>query len=292
MASIDDILRKIDELRYDMTRVIQELRINAAQIIVGDLSQISGDLGLVKAGEFRSGVGIPGDPGTPFTGVRIGYPGFIYVSQVYNIVGLDNDTLQFGLRASDGVAIFAGGAARLDNQGLNFRTTEGGTPSFIIWRDTDDVYHGYQGLESTDSTPPGWLLFRALNTGTPVSEKREFQDWLYWYNAAEESTSIRTWTMYQIGHPDTSASTRFGGFYTYWKYQYDNWGPSVIPFRIRPYGVEVNPDGYGIGYMAFGQSSGMATSDGADGKGKLYMDENSNLMFVSPDGVAYQLNTT
>ena len=97
-------------------------------------------LGLVKAGEFRSGNNR--EIGDSFSGVRIGYPGFSYpgtsteTSDIFNIVGADADTLQFGLRASDGVAIAGGGNVYLDVEGVNIVQGQADANA-VTWWSTD-----------------------------------------------------------------------------------------------------------------------------------------------------------
>jgi hypothetical protein len=292
MASIDDIIRKIDDLRLDMTRVIQELRVNAAQVVIGDLSQLSDDLGLVKAGEFRSGVGEPGRAGDPFTGVRIGYPGFVYAAQIYNIVGVDADTMQFGLRASDGYAVFGAGALYLNKDGINVVTGNSTDLTFFSWRDTDLVGHAYQSMEhSVGGSYDTWHFYRSMKDDTGgLVEGREFVDFLYWYDT-NGSTSERIWTYRQVHNPDTNA---IDGAYTYWQYFWTDTADvlqNLLPLRIRPDEVEFNPDGKDI-YFTMGQSTAMAGSDAVAGKAFMYQGTDGNLHFLSPDGVVYQLNTT
>jgi hypothetical protein len=86
------------------------------RLSINNLGEISDQLGLVLAGEFRSGNDKA--PGDGFSGVRIGYPPFAYDSEDWNIAGLNSDVLQFGLRASDGKAIAGGGAVILDAEGV------------------------------------------------------------------------------------------------------------------------------------------------------------------------------
>jgi hypothetical protein len=92
-------------------------RIFGKQIhVIGGISDISENLGLIQAGEFRSGN--RKEPGSGFTGVRIAYPPVVYSGAEWNIAGVNNDVLQFGLRASDGKALAGGGAVILDSTGV------------------------------------------------------------------------------------------------------------------------------------------------------------------------------
>ena len=103
---------------------------------IGGLSAIDENLGIIRAGEFRSGNGK--QPGDSFSGVRIGYPPFTYNSEDWNIAGVNADTLEFGLRASDGVALFGGGNVQLDSSGmwLNIGTSQYDSSSSISWGTT------------------------------------------------------------------------------------------------------------------------------------------------------------
>jgi hypothetical protein len=106
LATLEDIAQTIARIELIANEIHQKLTITGDQIVViGGLSDISEDLGLIKAGEFRSGVGIPDKnfgTYTGFTGVRIGSPGWTYGSTRYAIVGLNQDVLKFGLSVDDG----------------------------------------------------------------------------------------------------------------------------------------------------------------------------------------------
>ncbi len=76
-----------------------------------NLAEITTSIGIITNGEFRIGTGDPtSDGASPFSGVRIGYPPLDYNSASWNLVGVDNDVLQFGLNASNGAAYATGGS--------------------------------------------------------------------------------------------------------------------------------------------------------------------------------------
>lgn len=119
--------------------IIEQLRADLAALQlappdVGQVDELATDWGLIEVGEARFGTGIPGGT-TPFDGVRIGYPAFVYDGEEWHIVGVAADTLQFGLRASDGAALFGGGNAIMDADGLGL-VLAGGQPSSITWYDS------------------------------------------------------------------------------------------------------------------------------------------------------------
>src|SRR3990170_5290744 len=130
MADLTSILNEVKRLREAVETLPGRINVSAAQVtVVTGLSDISEKLGLIQAGEFRSGNRV--SPGDGFSGVRIGYPGFTYGGVLYNIAGIDADTLQFGLRSSDGAGVFGGGNVALLDTGLVFT----GNSVNLIWQD-------------------------------------------------------------------------------------------------------------------------------------------------------------
>jgi hypothetical protein len=79
------------------------------------LSDITNQLGLQSAGEFRTGTGVPGDG---FTGGRFGWPGFTYGADTYFLAGVENDVLQVGLSLTDGKIYAGAGSVVLDDSGI------------------------------------------------------------------------------------------------------------------------------------------------------------------------------
>ncbi len=141
MASLAEIQSLLEQIKADLPALINRSQIAPRQVvIVNGLSDISERLGLVQAGEFRSGNSK--EPGYGFSGVRIGYPAFAYGGDTWNIVGINNDSLQVGIRSSDGKLFAGGGDVILDNLGifiknnqeaaLAFEDTSGGRSSIYI----------------------------------------------------------------------------------------------------------------------------------------------------------------
>jgi len=139
-ASLDAIYAEVLRLNEKLEALPGLIEVNANQVKVVSLDELSETLGLLKAGEFRSGnLRVPGDS---FSGMRIGYPGFQYPgtstasSDLYNLVGVDVDTLQVGIRSSDGVLVAGGGIIELSALGI--RITEGAQfGNMIKWQDTN-----------------------------------------------------------------------------------------------------------------------------------------------------------
>jgi hypothetical protein len=116
MASLEQIditLNRVEALAND---ILLKMQVIAAMVYApGGLSDITEDLGLVKAGEFRSG---KGEPGFGFTGIRMGAPGWVYGASRYAIAGLENDAVQFGLSIDNGKIYAGDGAVAMDNRGI------------------------------------------------------------------------------------------------------------------------------------------------------------------------------
>lgn len=116
-ATLEGILNLVSDIQRSVTDLPSRINVPSSQVtVVSGLSDIDQRLGLVVAGEFRAGNGK--DPGKGFTGVRIAYPPMAYGTPTYNIVGVNADVLQFGLRATDGVALAGAGNIQMDAVGL------------------------------------------------------------------------------------------------------------------------------------------------------------------------------
>ena len=104
----------------NLVNVVKELaaRVNALErkeVNVNSIEEISPDLGIMLAGEFRAGEGYPG---AGFSGVRVGYPSFDYNGYRWHLVGVYKDRLMFGLSAEDGSALFLGGKGTIGDNGI------------------------------------------------------------------------------------------------------------------------------------------------------------------------------
>lgn len=160
---------RLDQLMFEGRTVNEnfaELKEQIGDIIqkqwgVATLDQISSDAGVLEAGEFRSGIGTPG---TDFTGIRMGFPSFVYDGVEWNIVGVNVDVLQFGLRASDGVALWGGGAGLLDVNGmkLDISTTRfenlDRTIRFLDFDDTNKNIAEFGGFVSAVSDTAHFVI--------------------------------------------------------------------------------------------------------------------------------------
>lgn len=104
----------------------QQALMNNEDAQVGDLSELSDDLGTLRAGRFicaQSGTDLANDAnGNPtlgtLTGTAMLWPGVVIGSETYTIVGANNGNLEFGLSALDGTALFAAGSGVINSSGI------------------------------------------------------------------------------------------------------------------------------------------------------------------------------
>jgi hypothetical protein len=173
MASLEQIditLNRVEALAND---ILLKMQVIASMVYApGGLSDITEDLGLVKAGEFRSG---KGEPGFGFTGIRMGAPGWVYGASRYAIAGLENDAVQFGLSIDNGKIYAGAGALTLDSLGMSIHsgTSDYNQIKFVdgelicgrIFQDDRDLYlHGFQ---NASGSPAGGRVVLRCETGGP-----------------------------------------------------------------------------------------------------------------------------
>lgn len=75
----------------------------------------------IPSGEITLGDNVPG---SNFSGVRIAFPALIYNGEEWNIVGVNSDVLQVGIRASDGKFLAGGGDVVIDNGGIRIKNNQ------------------------------------------------------------------------------------------------------------------------------------------------------------------------
>jgi hypothetical protein len=117
---------------------------------VNQLDELTSSLGLLESGEFRVGNQVA--PGSGFTGVRMVYPGVDYGGDLYNLVGVKDDVLQWGGRVSDGVFVAGAGAVRLDADGITIEVGSA-TANSLDWYDTAQSAAAYsKNVDTLGST--------------------------------------------------------------------------------------------------------------------------------------------
>jgi hypothetical protein len=122
MASLAEIQALVEQIKADLPLLINRSQIAPKQVVlVNGLSDMSERLGLVQAGEFRSGNGK--EPGFGFSGVRMGYPAFAYAGDTWNFAGVNTDILQVGISSDDGRLYFGAGTGILNAAGIEIVAT-------------------------------------------------------------------------------------------------------------------------------------------------------------------------
>jgi hypothetical protein len=125
----------------------------------------------IPSGEITLG---EGEPGHSFSGVRIAFPAMTYDGEQWNLVGVEADVLQVGIRASDGKLIAGGGAIELSSGGIAI--IDDGTPGngFLAFYDSDlshNVNFKYSNLDlqmQNDFVGGAWVLsVKMTNAATP-----------------------------------------------------------------------------------------------------------------------------
>ncbi len=122
MASLAEIQALVEQIKSDLPALVNRSKIAPKQVvIVNGLSDMSERLGLIQAGEFRTGNG--NEPGFSFSGVRIGYPAFAYDGDVWHFAGVNDDVLQVGINALDGKLYFGAGTGILNSGGIELQAS-------------------------------------------------------------------------------------------------------------------------------------------------------------------------
>jgi hypothetical protein len=131
MATIDDVMKVLRDIKDLITWLPERVRVASNQIMVTSLSEISETLGTIRAGEFRAGNGK--DPGQGFTGIRILWPGAYYNDQEWYLVTAEDDELQVGIGAEDGIFVAGEGNVTLSKGGIIIK----GTSQLFTLQDAD-----------------------------------------------------------------------------------------------------------------------------------------------------------
>jgi hypothetical protein len=127
--------------------------VTATKINVSSLSAISADMGTLTAGEIRVG---SGTVGVDFTGFRV---------MATYLGGYDDDTLQAGLRASDGAFVAASGAITMTETHMTVASS-GEDDNFVRWTNADiTTYTSAYGFANMQKTDPDGNTYGVFNVG-------------------------------------------------------------------------------------------------------------------------------
>ena len=132
MASIDEVFDRLGQI-MERLRLLEERVVSADQVDIKEgLSDVSHNLGLQKSGEIRFGSGEPGK-GDGFTGLRMASDGMSFGDTDYLMAGVDADTMQWGIRTSDGsLDSTASGWQLVDSTIIGPGNTDSTSVSFTI----------------------------------------------------------------------------------------------------------------------------------------------------------------
>lgn len=188
MDTQEEIYNLLQQIADDLIALPGKLLLAPNQIKIDTgLSDMSETLGMIQAGEFRSGNGK--EPNMGFSGIRTAYPPMSYNSTNWNLVGIENDVLQFGVRASDGKLIAGGGAVVLDTSGIT--ATAGTIGGWTINATT--ITGANITLDSTGSIQAGFVSnvsgWRILQDGTAefnnISVRGEIKSAVFTYDSVQ-----------------------------------------------------------------------------------------------------------
>ncbi len=182
--SLHELARKVDQLTAQLESSLTQFRISFNQMLLASgLSELSENMGLLRSGEFRAGT--VDEPGDGFSGVRIGWPGFSYDSETWHIAGVNNDTLQVGIRASDGKLYGGAGTVVIDATGVEVEVSTAAS---------EEDLNAYRFVDSGGTTMGGYYAYlsgRYLRLRT---------------SSAQAGTSVTT-EMYTQNTSGTASST-------------------------------------------------------------------------------------
>lgn len=116
---------EMDKVKYDgnILEKVEELlrRVSALErrgVNLERLDELTDDLGEIRSGRFLAMSSGYEPTDSDASGVFMSASGETFGEEVYNIGGVENGGLQFGIRSTDGVGVFSGGDATIGANGL------------------------------------------------------------------------------------------------------------------------------------------------------------------------------
>ena len=179
MATLEALEKMLRDIEDAVARVaVKTDRISAKSINApGGLSDISASLGVVSSGELRQGNGLA--IGSGFSGVRIVYPSVNYGGVYYNVAGVWDDVLQFGLVAETGEAYIAGGLVILNEDGINIELGSA-TANRLSWI-------------GSSNEEQGWIYTSTLGDSTSAHMFIDVGHDSADYGRTDSSLTLRSW---------------------------------------------------------------------------------------------------
>jgi hypothetical protein len=224
---LEKIFSLLQQIQMQIDDIVTKMKTSANQIQVNTLSEIATSLGLIQAGEFRTGNSK--EPGYGFSGMRMAYPFMTYNNSTWNLAGINNDDLQVGISAVDGKFYAADGQFFIDNLGLqntgltfpylhvgNQPILEGGTRTRYF---TMGYFSPYNSVYSDPPAFPRFLLHYYEPTSSFLALPNpsfELGTLAYWtasssyFEVTNEPFSIGSWSVCfkEGGSASTLVSTK------------------------------------------------------------------------------------
>lgn len=293
MADMQAVVDALTRLEYAVNTLPEKLRISASQVvIIGGLSDLSESLGLVMAGEFRAGNQRP--PGDGFSGMRMGYPAMLYDNEEWNLVGVNNDAIQFGVKASDGKLYAGAGAVTLSEDGLKV-IGEGSVDYYrrirFIYEQGDTDYI-MASLYADYGTPGGGQTVHIRAEATSDSPWTAYNLKLYSYlypGVTQSELTLHSNGTAGIGGAVFSVDATSSIFLK---------APNIaVDLATTTFSVEISgtiyikaPEVKINNTLQLAETASPSTTLG--GYGALYVKDDGNLYFCNDGGVEYQLTPT
>jgi hypothetical protein len=228
--AIDNNLRQVIR---DLTRRISALE--RQQNDVGRLDELSSDMGLQTAGEFRAGNGV--EPGEGFSGVRMTADG---------VSGYDNDVLQSQMSATDGKITAGAGAVVLNSSGVSVTNIgEFQAAHSYKFLDDDDNYSG--GMYSDGGGIYVEHIKSGMSTEVAIRSRAD--------NSHTAGASIGSYRYNNSAPPAYFASAL------------DSSGVGTIEIQAGNQTggtVKINPNSYDVDTIIYSDTGAVLTVDGGD----------------------------
>lgn len=210
----------LDNVKYEGNLIdgVKELlrRVEALErrgVNANSLDEFTDDIGDQRAGRFlamSSGVE-PTDPDA--SGVFMSAAGETFGSDTYNIGGVENGSLQFGLRSTDGVGVFSGGDAEIGTEGISINRM-----GYLIQHTATDGTTERTGSLGMWAEPGGTAPQYGIAYSAPADETElvtngtfEAGDFTGWTKTTETNG---TWSLYT--QTDSAFIHNYEGSYTAW----------------------------------------------------------------------------
>lgn len=198
--------------------------------VINRLSEITPQMGLLIAGEFRTGNSKT--PGDGFTGGRFGWPGFDYGGTEYFLAGVEDDVLQVGLSLADGRVYAGEGNVVLTDAGIVIKSGDG-TQSFLSF---------YNSTGTTEQfafkTTSGNMQVQNLVAGASTLFKVKMTDGTFPYLILEENPGTDNQLLFQLEEGAAGLRAAFGSDHFIDALPTDGSGSATVWFNERGHDID------------------------------------------------------